>query len=70
MDLVRSTKLDKRAVTVASLSDASDDKAFWLSKTPYERLAALELMRQIVYGYSPSSTRLQKVLEVAQRPPG
>jgi len=41
-------------------------KAYWLSKTPYERLQATELMRQIIYGYDPSATRLQRVLEIAQ----
>jgi hypothetical protein len=37
-----------------------------VNKTPCERLQAVELMRQIVYGYDPSTTRLQRVLEVAQ----
>ena len=35
-------------------------------KTPYERLESVELMRQINYGYDPTTTRLQRVLEVAQ----
>jgi len=56
--------LDRSALAIAALSDENDEKAYWLSKTPAERLEALELMRQILYGYDPSSTRLQRVLEV------
>lgn len=64
MDKLSSLKIDKTAFSVGSLLDPSDEKAYWLSKTPYERLQALELMRQIVYGYDPSTTRLQRVFEV------
>jgi len=62
-------KLDKTAFSVASLTDESDEKQFWLSKSPYERLRALELMRQIAYGYDPSTERLQRFFEVAEREP-
>ncbi|RME50872.1 MAG: hypothetical protein D6796_02100 [Caldilineae bacterium] len=63
-------KVDRTAFSVASLFDEPDEKAYWLSKTPYERLQALELMRQVVYGYTPASARLQRVLAVASFPPG
>ncbi len=68
--LIGETRMDKTAFSVVSLLDKDeldeDEKAYWLSKTPQERLQALELMRQIVYGYDPSSTRLQKVLTIAK----
>ena len=67
MDTLIYPKLDKTTFVVASLSDESDEKSYWLAKMPGERLEALELMRQIIYGYSPSTTRLQRVLEIAQR---
>jgi hypothetical protein len=63
-------KLDRQAFSVGGLHEPADDRSFWLSKTPYERLAAVEQMRQIIYGYDPSTTRLQRFFEVAQRPPG
>ena len=66
MDLVDSVRIEKTAFSVASLFDESDEKDYWLSKTPYERLEAIEVMREIIYGYSPSTTRLQRVLTVAQ----
>ena len=61
-------RMDKTAFSVASLSDPSDEKEFWLSKTPAERLQALEFLRQIVYGYDPAATRLQRILEIAELP--
>ena len=53
-----------------SLFEESGEKSYWLSKTTYERLAAVELMRQIIYGYDPSTTRLQRVFEITQRTTG
>jgi hypothetical protein len=59
-------RMDKTVFSVGSLSDESDEKAYWLSKSPYERLQAVELIRQVIYGYDPASARLQRVLEVAE----
>jgi hypothetical protein len=67
MDRPHFPELQRTAFTVASALEPSDEKSYWLSKTPSERLEAVELMRQIIYGYDPSTTRLQRVLEVAQR---
>lgn len=62
-------KVDRTSFVVTSLYE-SDEKQYWLSKTPEERLQALELMRQIIYGYDPATARLQRVLEIAQRQTG
>ncbi len=59
-------QMDKTAFSVASLRDQPDEKVYWLSKTPRERLQAVEIMRQVVYGYQPASDRLQRFFEVAQ----
>ena len=66
MNTIDTFKIDKGALSVISLSEESDDKEYWHAKTPQERLEAVELMRQINYGYDPTTTRLQRVLEVAQ----
>lgn len=66
MDTIDTFKIDKGALSVISLSEESDDKEYWRTKTPQERLEAVELMRQINYGYDPTTIRLQRVLEVAQ----
>jgi hypothetical protein len=61
---------DKTTFSVVSLSDADDDKLYWRSKSAYERLQAVELMRQAVYGYQPATGRLQRNFEVADLPDG
>ena len=66
MKAMDSVRMDRSAFSVGSLSDEPDEKAYWRSKTPLERLEALELMRQIIYGYNPASTRLQRVLEIVE----
>ena len=67
MDMITSAKIDKTAFSVASLTDVTDEKDYWLARTPYERLQALEQMRQIIYGYDPSTLRFQRVLSVTTR---
>ena len=64
-------KVDKGTLSVLSSFEeaAAADKAYWHSKTPQERLEALELMRQINYGYDPVTDRLQSVLEVVEFTP-
>ena len=59
-------RVDRTAFSVVSLSEADDDKAYWRSKSVFERLQAVELMRQVIYGYQPNSGRLQRIFEVAE----
>ena len=60
-------KVRRDVFKVTSLFDPSDEKEYWLSKTPEERLEAVELMRQVIYGYDPSATRIRRdVFEVIQ----
>lgn len=66
MKAIDTYKMDKSVLSIVSLSEESDEREYWRSKTPYERLEFIELMRQINYGYDPATTRLQRVLEVAQ----
>ena len=62
-------KMDKTAFSVTTLSEKSNDKEYWLSKTPQERMQALEMMRQINYDYDPATARMEKVLEIVQLAP-
>ena len=66
MRAIDTFKMDKATFSVLSSFEEADeaDKTYWHSKTPQERLEALELMRQINYGYNPTTERLQRVLEV------
>jgi len=59
-------RLDKSAISVDTLGDETDDLDYWLTRTPDERLAAMELMRQINYDYDPIADRVSRVLEVVE----
>lgn len=43
------------------------DPEYWRTRTPQERMQALEFMRQKVYGYDPETTRMVKVIELFRR---
>jgi len=66
MSAVDKLRLDRSAFEIASLDDDSADRRFWQTKSPAERMEALELLRQIIYGYDPATTRLQRVLEIVE----
>ena len=71
MRTIDTFRMDKEEFSVLSSFEEADeaDKAYWRSKSPQERMAALELMRQINYDYDPVTDRLQRVLEVAEFTP-
>lgn len=60
-------RLNKNIISIATLQDETDEKVYWFSKTPQERIAAMEVMRKILYGYDPTTTRLQRVLEITEQ---
>lgn len=62
-------RMDKSAFSIVLLDDPSDEIAYWQTRTPQERLEALELMRQIMYGYDPATARIRRVLEIIPFPP-
>jgi hypothetical protein len=62
--------MDKTIFSVAALTDQSDEKAYWREQSPVARLEALELMRQVMYGYDPTTARLQRILTVVERSSG
>jgi hypothetical protein len=64
---VSSLKIDKSFVSISRLADIPDDKTYWLSKTPYERLEAVDILRRLNYGERQSTARLKRVLEITQR---
>lgn len=58
-------KIDKRIFSVVSLSDKSNDKDYWLVRTPIDRVRHIEVLRRINYGDGATS-RLQRVLEFVE----
>jgi hypothetical protein len=64
--LLEEYQLNRSAVSIANLTDMNDEKSYWLQTTPKERLRALEMMRQINYGYDATTTRLQRIFEIVE----
>lgn len=62
-------KFNLSTLSIANLNDEdTEDLAYWLLKSPKERLIALEYLRQVMYGYDPNTSRLQRVFEIAKLP--
>jgi len=65
--LLNEARVNRQAFSVVTLQEADAlDEQYWKSRTPDERFEALELSRQITYGYDPtvrSPSRLFKVVE-------
>ena len=60
-------KFNLSTLSIANLNDEDkEDRAYWLLKSPKERLIALEYLRQVMYGYDPNTSRLQRVFEIAK----
>jgi hypothetical protein len=56
--------MDRTAWSTETLAEQGNDRKYWQSRDPAQRLAAVELARQIQYGYDPSTARLQRVYSV------
>ena len=59
-------RVDRSVLTVTDFHENDEDR-YWWSKTPMERLEAIETNRRIVYGYHDNPPRFQRILEVARR---
>ena len=57
--------MNKKVIKITTLHDG-DEQVFWENKTYLERLTALEQLRRIMFGYDPSTARLQRTLTIAQ----
>jgi len=66
MSLINKLRMDKTVFSIGTLEEQGDDREYWASKTPEERLQALEFMRQVMYGYDPDTPRLQRVFTIAK----
>jgi hypothetical protein len=58
--------LNKKVVNVTPLDDIEGEKNYWISKTPLERIEAIEINRRMVYGQDRVTSRLQRLFETAE----
>lgn len=60
-------RVDRSVLTVSTLRAAdAEDYVYWHTRTPRERLAAMEIMRQAMIGYEAASARFPRFLEVVK----
>ncbi len=59
-------RLDKKSFSIVSLKENNSETEYWLSKSPVERILAVEFLRQLLYGYDQTTERLQRVFETAE----
>jgi hypothetical protein len=70
MTLLDKACVDRKALVVMSFAEAEKaDREYWKSRTPDERLEALELSRQITYGCDRTTRGLSRFFEVVEFPP-
>ena len=58
-------RIQRDKFEVFSLSEA-DDSSYWLSRSPIERLEAIEFLRKAMFGSDRVSQGIQRVLTVAR----
>ena len=54
----------ERVVKIVKLRDQQSDLEYWLSKTPQERIAAIEILRQQYVRLQHIKPRLQRVCRI------
>ena len=60
-------RIDRTSFTVTTFDDADgDDIAYWMGKSPTERIEALEYLRRWAYGEAEVDARLQRIFTVAE----
>ena len=58
-----SATIESSAVRLLSREEAErEDRLFWHARTPVERLAAAEQLRQVAYGFDAVTARIQAVV--------
>lgn len=60
------SKVDRKAISFSTIDDNRSDVHYLWSKTAVERLQSVELLRNLMFGYNPTTERLQRVFETAE----
>jgi hypothetical protein len=62
-------RVERRSLQVTTRAEAEcEDRAYWLSQTPEQRLRHLEALRELNYGPEVINQGLQRVFAVLERP--
>lgn len=66
MRILENLRINKRKITITTFQE-DDPGRDWLDKSPTERIAGLEALRQIWHDYDPSTARLPRVYTIVER---
>lgn len=58
--------LDKTKISISDSFDNTEEKEYWWSRTPEERLAHVERLRRICYGEEAMKQMDKSILEIVQ----
>lgn len=68
MDEILSRKVDRTKVKVLTFEESNrEEREYWMSCTPEERLTALEMLRRNTFGYDEDERGLRGFFEVVAR---
>ncbi|TWT99109.1 hypothetical protein Pla108_00420 [Botrimarina colliarenosi] len=59
-------QLDIDASQLDRIVKGDFDREYWWSKTPQERVAVLEHLRRVHYGYDPQTASVERVLKTVE----
>ncbi len=64
-------RMDRKAFKIKNIHDDDSDYKYWMSKTPQERLEAVEIIREHYFGLINDGVkpRLQRVYTIIERKP-
>jgi hypothetical protein len=57
--------MDKKTLEISCIPN-SGEHSYWAKQSYLKRIAALETLRRIIFGYDPSTERLQRTFTVTQ----
>ena len=66
IDSVVTLQVDRKIFSVSSGFESTEEKLYWLARSPYERLQQMEVLRRINYGHRATS-RLQRIFKITER---
>lgn len=49
-DMDKIPRLNKKIVNITSLDDIEEEKKYWFSKSPLDRIEAIQINRKMIYG--------------------
>jgi len=68
--LIAEFRLDRTVLSVHRVGEEPKDVEYWTTRSPEERIAAIESLRQQAYGADYAAAGLCRVLEIARREEG